>query len=85
MPHILSFDDLRNTEEISSLCHAHKEPIFIAQNDTIDLVVMSLDTYHTLMESIAVDTAILEAEAEYAQNGEKHDAAAAMAMLRKKL
>ena len=48
MPHIRPITDLRNTTEISELCHAKKEPIFITKNGYGDLVIMSIETYEAL-------------------------------------
>jgi prevent-host-death family protein len=45
MPNIRPITDLRNTNEISELCHAQNEPIFITKNGYGDLVVMSIETY----------------------------------------
>ena len=36
---------------------------------TGDLVVMSIETYESMMETAAADAAIIQAEAEYAQSG----------------
>jgi PHD/YefM family antitoxin component YafN of YafNO toxin-antitoxin module len=45
MPQIRPITDLRNTTEISELCHSKNEPIFITKNGYGDLVVMSIETY----------------------------------------
>lgn len=50
MPQIRPITDLRNTTEISELCHAKKEPVFITKNGYGDLVIMSMETYETLTE-----------------------------------
>ena len=50
MPQIRPITDLRNTNEISELCHASKEPIFITKNGYGDLVVMSIEAYEALTE-----------------------------------
>ena len=84
MPQIRPITDLRNTNEISELCHAKKEPLFITKNGYGDLVVMSIEAYEELIESIAPDAAIFEAEAEYALNGQLHDARCAFSSLRRK-
>ena len=39
MPQIRPITDLRNTTEISDLCHARREPVFITKNGYGDLVV----------------------------------------------
>lgn len=84
MPQIRPITDLRNTTEISDICHAKKEPVFITKNGYGDLVVMSIEAYEDLIESIAVDAAIFEAEAEFALNGQQHDARSALSSLRRK-
>ncbi len=84
MPQIRPITDLRNTNEISDACHARREPIFITKNGYGDLVVMSIETYEDLLEMIKLDTAISEAEAEYAADGQLHDARSALASLRRK-
>ena len=48
MPQIRPITDLRNTNEISELCHARREPIFITKNGYGDLVIMSMETYEAL-------------------------------------
>ena len=65
MPQIRPITDLRNTNEISEICHARKEPVFITKNGYGDLVVMSIETYETMVENIAMDSAISEAETEF--------------------
>jgi PHD/YefM family antitoxin component YafN of YafNO toxin-antitoxin module len=45
MPQIRPITDLRNTTEISEICHTSGEPIFITKNGYGDLVIMSIETY----------------------------------------
>lgn len=84
MPQIRPITDLRNTNEISDICHARKEPVFITKNGYGDLVVMSIETYETMVESVAMDAAISEAEAELERDGQLYDAKEALASLRRK-
>ena len=49
MPQIRPITDLRNTNEISEICHARQEPIFITKNGYGDLVIMSIETYRMLV------------------------------------
>ena len=84
MPQIRPITDLRNTTEISDLCHARREPVFITKNGYGDLVVMSIETYEAMMETAAVDAAITEAEAEFERDGQLYDARDALASLRRK-
>ena len=82
MPQIRPITDLRNTNEISEICHAQKEPVYITKNGRGDLVVMSMESYTELMDTLATDAAIHDAEEEYEQSGELHDAEAVFAELR---
>ena len=50
MPQIRPITDLRNTTEISELCHAKPEPLFITKNGYGDLVVMSIETYENMLD-----------------------------------
>ena len=45
MPNIRPIKDLRNTNEISEICHNSDEPVFITKNGYGDLVVMSMEVY----------------------------------------
>lgn len=84
MPQIRPITDLRNTTEIAELCHARREPIFITKNGYGDLVVMSIETYEEMIETLRTDVAISEAEKEYASDGVLLDAREALLSLRRK-
>lgn len=45
MPQIIPIKDLKNTSDISDLCHVSEEPIFITKNGYGDMVIMSMETY----------------------------------------
>lgn len=66
MPEIRPITDLRNTNEISELCHKKQEPIFITKNGYGDLVVMSMKTYERQMALIDVYQKLAEAEKQIA-------------------
>ena len=84
MPQIRPITDLRNTTEISELCHAKREPLFITKNGDGDLVVMSSDAYEEMVDIARIDTAISEAEKEFAADGVLLDAKEAVTSLRRK-
>ena len=84
MPQIRPITDLRNTTEISELCHAKREPLFITKNGYGDLVVMSIEAYEEMVDIAQIDTAISEAEKEYAAGGVLLDAREAISSLRRK-
>jgi len=62
MPQIRPIKDLRNTTEISELCHQLKEPVFITKNGYGDLVLMSMETYEKKMAQLELDQKLGEAE-----------------------
>ena len=84
MPQIRPITDLRNTTEISALCHAKREPLFITKNGYGDLVVMSIEMYEEMLDSARVDAAIHAAEEEYEADGVLMDAREALSSLRRK-
>ena len=84
MPQIRPITDLRNTTEISELCHARREPLFITKNGYGDLVVMSIEAYEEMIETARTDAAISEAEKEYGADDILLDAREALSSLRRK-
>ena len=84
MPQIRPITDLRKTTEISEICHAKREPIFITKNGYGDLVVMSVETYEEMIETARIDAAISEAEKEFAEEGTLLDARETLSGLRRK-
>ena len=84
MPHIIPIRDLRNTNEISQLCHAKDEPIFVTKNGYGDLVVMSMKAYESLTKISDIDNAISSSEAKIKDEGSLLDAKGALKSLRGK-
>lgn len=84
MPQIRPITDLRNTTEISEICHAKKEPLFITKNGYGDLVVMSIEAYEEMLETAKTDVAICEAEKEFSEGGALSDAREVLFSLRRK-
>jgi len=84
MPEIRPIKDLRNTSEISELCHSKQEPIFITKNGYGDLVIMSIKTYERGIARAGLYKKLAEAEAQI-ENGEPLlDAEDVFAKMRKK-
>lgn len=83
MPQIRPITDLRNTTEISELCHSKDEPIFITKNGYGDLVVMSIETYEREMAVIDVYKKLAVAENQI-KNEELLDGDAVFTKLRSK-
>lgn len=65
MPKIIPIKDLKNTSEVSALCHSSNEPIFITKNGYGDMVIMSIDEYEKLMILRDIDIKLSEAENDY--------------------
>lgn len=62
MPQIIPIKDLRNTNEISRICHEKDEPIFITKNGYGDMVFMSIETYERNMARADLFSKIAEGE-----------------------
>ncbi len=67
MLQIRPITDLRNTNEISEICHKQDEPIFITKNGYGDLVVMSIETYERQLSLVDVYKKLAEAETQIKQ------------------
>ena len=83
MPQIRPITDLRNTTEISELCHAKPEPLFITKNGYGDLVVMSMKAYEEKLFMVDVYAKLAEAESDI-QEGKVSDAREGLRTLRDK-
>lgn len=84
MPQIRPITDLRNTNEISEICHKSEEPVFITKNGYGDMVVMSMETYERKMALVEVYKKLSEAEAELANGTPLKDAEKVFKRLREK-
>lgn len=69
MPQIIPIKDLKNTSEISDMCHKTDEPIYITKNGYGDMVIMSMENYESMMKQISVyrDIEISEKQIEAGQ------------------
>ncbi|MHB8125197.1 MAG: type II toxin-antitoxin system Phd/YefM family antitoxin [Desulfitobacteriaceae bacterium] len=68
MPLIRPITDLRNTNEISEVCHKYDEPIFITKNGYGDLVIMSMDAYERQLALVDIYKKLAEAETQITQD-----------------
>lgn len=62
MPQIIPIRDLKNTSEISDLCRAAGEPIFVTKNGYGDMVIMSIEAYEERVRMLDVYTKLSQAE-----------------------
>lgn len=69
MPQIIPIKDLKNTSEISEMCHKADSPIYITKNGYGDMVIMSMELYESTMRQLAVyqDIEISEKQIENGQ------------------
>jgi len=83
LPQIRPITALRNTIEISELCHSKHEPIFITKNGYGDMVIMSMEAYERRLALADVYEKIAVAERQI-QAGELLDCDDVFAALRAK-
>ena len=83
MPQIMPIKDLKNTSEISDICHKSEEPIYITKNGYGDMVIMSIEVYQSIMQKVEVykDVEVSELQIEA---GQVREARAALADMREK-
>ena len=83
MPQIIPIKDLKNTSDISDMCHKTDEPIYITKNGYGDMVIMSMESYESTMKQLTMyrDIEISEKQIEA---GQIKDARTALGETRKK-
>ena len=52
MPQIIPIKELKNTSEISDLCHKTDEPIYVTKNGYGDMVIMSIENYESTLKKL---------------------------------
>lgn len=83
MPQIIPIKDLKNTSEISDMCHKTDEPIYITKNGYGDMVIMSMENYENVMRQLTIYGDI-EISEKQLKNGQTKDARSALADTRAK-
>lgn len=83
MPQIIPIKDLKNTAEISELCHKSSDPIYITKNGYGDMVIMSMENYEKLVKKIDLYKE-LEISEKQIEEGNVKDAKTSLSLLRKK-
>ena len=84
MPQIRPISDLRNTNEISELCHASNEPVYITKNGYGDLVVMSMENFERQQAMMELYKKLGDAEAGLANGAELLESEAVFGALRER-
>ena len=83
MPQIIPIKDLKNTSEISDMCHKSDEPIYITKNGYGDMVIMSMEIYENTMQQLTIYRDIELSERQI-ENRQIKDARTALSGLREK-
>lgn len=81
MPQIIPIKELKNTSEISELCHKANEPIYITKNGYGDMVIMSMEIYEKTMRQLTMYRDIEISERNIA-DGKIKDARASLSEMR---
>ena len=83
MPQIIPIKELKNTSEISDMCHKAEEPIYITKNGYGDMVIMSMEIYENTMKKLAMYRDI-EISEQQIEKGQVKDARASLRETRAK-
>ena len=83
MPRIIPIKDLKNTSEISDMCHKAQEPIYITKNGYGDMVITSVEIYESTMKKLTMYNDI-EISEKQIEAGQVKDARAALGEMRAK-
>ena len=83
MPQIIPIKDLKNTGDISLLCHSTDEPVYITKNGYGDMVLMSIEYYEATQKQLQIYKDI-ELSEKQIKEGKTKDARKALASVREK-
>lgn len=83
MPTIIPIKDLKNTSEISELCHKTDEPVYVTKNGYGDMVIMSMKTFENVTERLKMYQSLITSEQQI-EEGKIKDARKSLASVREK-
>lgn len=83
MPQIIPIKDLKNTSEVSELCHKVDEPVYITKNGYGDMVIMSMDTFEGLSDRLKMYQSLMTSEQQI-KEGKVHDARKSLSSVKEK-
>ena len=83
MPQIIPIKDLKNTSEISDMCHKAEEPIYITKNGYGDMVIMSVESYDQTVRQLSMYRE-LEISEQQINEGKTEDARSLLNSIREK-
>lgn len=83
MPQIMPIKDLKNTSNISEICHNADEPIYITKNGYGDMVLMSIELFEATQKKWNMYSDI-ELSEKQIKEGKTKDARKALSTVREK-
>ncbi len=83
MPTIIPIKELKNTSEISDLCHKTDEPVYVTKNGYGDMVIMSMETFENVSERLKMYQSLVTSEQQI-KEGSVKDARESLAAVREK-
>ena len=83
MPQIIPIKDLKNTSEISELCHSTSEPVYVTKNGYGDMVIMSMETFEGVAATFSMYQSLMNSEQQI-KEGRVHDATESLKAVREK-
>jgi PHD/YefM family antitoxin component YafN of YafNO toxin-antitoxin module len=83
MPQIIPIKDLKNTSEISEMCHNTNEPVYITKNGYGDMVIMSMETFEDVSSRLKMYQSLMNSEQQI-KEGKVKDARKSMTTVRDK-
>lgn len=83
MPKIIPIKELKNTAQISDLCHSSDEPIYVTKNGYGDMVIMSVESFENTMKQLNMYKEIEISEKQIAE-GKTKDARESLASLKER-
>ncbi len=83
MPQIIPIKNLKNTSEISEMCHKTEEPIYITKNGYGDMVIMSMESYEDIIRKFSIYRE-LEVSEQQITEGRTKDARNSLDLMRTK-
>lgn len=83
VPQIIPIKELKNTAEVSELCHKTDEPVYITKNGYGDMVIMSMDTFDGLYERLQMYKSLMTSEQDIKED-KVHDARETISSVKEK-
>ena len=80
---IIPIRDLKNTSDISDMCHSVAEPVYVTKNGYGDMVIMGMEVYEGMLEKLNMYRE-LEISERHICDGRTREAAESLKELRNK-